>query len=1050
MYRTLTDDNSPLSPRLVEFPDCSKTFSPNIIKTSHYTWYNFIFLNLFEQFHRFANLFFLFLAIIQAIPSISPLNQFAGFVQLTFMLSITAIKNAYEDFLRHKTDEEVNDRLVYVYNSQSNFDSNFPNFENNQNSSFLQKKWCDLKVSDVIRIEPQCEVPADCILIKSPDGRCRIETSALDGETNLKFKYSINQKVNKNSKFLLEISPPNANLSTFSGKIFYQDENLPISIENFIPRGCIMKENMPILAIVVYTGEDTKLIMNSMKPQFKYTEIDKTMSKMAFVLLLVMFLICFLMTVLGKFWSENFKDGYIELDSKKWYLQWFSWIIDLQMIIPLAVYSSLDVVRFLLSFGVSSDEEMIFEGKKSKCRNSDLVSTIGRVTHIFSDKTGTLTKNLMSFRAISFPEVVLGVEYKSDHKQEQIKSIVDYVKLHIESNNDIKNFLLTTVLCNSAEIVNGKYVSNSPDELAFLEFSKQCGYELLKKQMDKITIKINDKICEIECPIRFEFSSQRKRSSIICLIDGKWNLLSKGADTVIIPRSKNNSQVFQERLNQFGSCGLRTLCFANKELNSNEINSLLTIYNNIRSMPVDVEGYLNKLADDVEKDLTIYCISGIEDELQNYVVESLQLLKRANIKTWVLTGDRLDTAIDVARNSGIIQKKNPIIYQNDPINNENRSPNNYISNPHNSNIISKNKINSKNSYLHSVLAIDDINVLLNHKYLFDIAYNCATVIIGRCEPLQKGNILRKFKEFYKDSVVLAIGDGVNDVDMIRCSDVGVGVEGREGSAAVLSSDFSIPTFSKLVRLLIIHGRYNCIRTSLLILVTFYKNLLLGLPQFFYGFYNGFSATSAFDSGYYAMYNVILTIPQHFMACVYEEDINDKLCIKYPEVYCDYQNNGGFSAFNIFWYYFISIIHSSLIYFVAYFGFNNNLLNSESLTFDHSLLTQIIGWTLMSVFTYEMFYVFHAISIPQVLMNISCLVSNFAIQYFYSFAEQEYDSILERSANATCMWLEIPFVVGVCMIIDMTMSFLRPHIQKLVTDQVIKHEWMKNHKKYRSF
>lgn len=285
--------------------------------------------------------------------------------------------------------------------------------------------------------------------------------------------------------------------------------------------------------------------------------------------------------------------------------------------------------------------------------------------------------------------------------------------------------------------------------------------------------------------------------------------------------------------------------------------------------------------------------------------------------------------------------------------------------------------------------------------------------------------------------MLAIGDGVNDVDMIRVADVGVAVEGREGSAAVLSSDFSIPTFSKLSRLLIVHGRWNCIRTSLLVLVTFYKNLLLGLPQMFYGFYNGFSATSSFDSGYFALYNVVLTIPQHFLACVIEEDIEDEICLKYPFVYRDYQKDGGFSFYNISWFYFISVLHSALIYFIPYFSLNLAILNDDFITFDHSLFTQIVGWNLMSIFTYEMFNIFHTISIFQAFLNIACLLSNFAIQYFYSFVEGEYDSMLSRSGKAHLIWFTIPLIVCICVLIDMINEFLRPFIIKSYTNLVIK-------------
>ncbi|KAK8884909.1 hypothetical protein M9Y10_044032 [Tritrichomonas musculus] len=1192
MYRKLTAEQTSPSPRVINYPECQEKFSPNIIKTSHYTWYNFIFLNLFEQFHRFANIFFLFLAIIQAIPAISPLNQLAGFVQLTFMLSITAVKNAYEDILRHKTDKEVNDRLVPIYNHQANRNEYNPSSNDtnihlltNDNDQFSYKKWSDLNVSDVIRIDPNSEAPADCLVIEtvSNDNKCRIETSALDGETFLKFRYPVfkkdlNNSVNntlfnndnqQNSKsmetrnltkddhFVIQVSPPTSNLKTFSGKIICENnETIPISLSNFVPRGCISRDKKSFLAIVVYTGDDTKLIMNSMKPRFKFTELDQIMSKMAFILLIAMFIICFIMTLCGKVWKDhqlNPKNGpvngYLKSaldDNQHWFLQFFSWIIDLQMIIPLAVYSSLDVVRFLLSFNISMDDQMTIEIKneksdqkpdfdytysnnqklnthsktsndtllkKSKCRNSDLVSSIGRITHIFTDKTGTLTKNLMTFRSAIFSKFELTIE-KADDTSENLRTLenceevdLDFFNAHSMDDSDIWHFLMTIILCNSVEVIDHQYVSNSPDELALLEFAKKCQFELIESStssgQNSVLIKVRDILHEVERPLKFEFNSNRKRSSALCKIDGRWKLLVKGADSVMIPRCKNYGTFYEERLEELGRRGLRTLCFAYKELNEKEVTSLLNKYQVRSSLTVSSEESLEDLANSIESDLTIYAFSGVEDELQDQIDVTLEQIRQANIHVWMLTGDRLDTAIDVGRNCGLISPFNSIITvkvssqnidQDRPNDNDNSNflksdILNHIEILIDGEILNTNGENENGMAVdveNSVLCVDDADTVLNDLCLFGLANRCRSVIIARCEPLQKGNVLRLFKEnvktierikssnctlsnlnsipieddtplknwqnsisdFYSCSkkdfeshpIVLAIGDGVNDVDMIRVSDVGVAVEGREGSAAVLSSDFSIPTFSKLSNLLLIHGRYNCIRTSLLILVTFYKNLLLGMPQMFYGFFNGFSATSIFDSGFFALYNVVLTIPQHFAACVIEEDVDSRLCLKYPFVYRDFQKNGGFSFLNVFWFYFISFLHSSLLFFVPYFALNLCVLNDGIVTFNHSLFTQIVGWSLMSVFTYEMFHVFHTITVFQAVLNFVCFLSNFAIQYFYSFVESEYDSILSRSAQASLMWFTIPLIVGSCIIVDLVKEvILSLKKKKSFTDLVIMKE-----------
>ena len=190
-----------------------------------------------------------------------------------------------------------------------------------------------------------------------------------------------------------------------------------------------------------------------------------------------------------------------------------------------------------------------------------------------------------------------------------------------------------------------------------------------------------------------------------------------------------------------------------------------------------------------------------------------------------------------------------------------------------------------------------------------------------------------------------------------------------------------------------------------------------------------------------MYNAILTVPQHFSACVFEEDIKDSLCLNNPQVYCDYQHNGGFTFFNISLTYFLSVFHSFLIFYIPYFSFNLTTLNDDFVVFDHSLLTQIVGWSLMSIFTYEMFHMFHSITIFQTLLNIACFASNFVIQYLYSFAEGEYDQILLRSRNAKALWLSIPLSVGIAVIIDMIVDYLKPFIVKCFTQTVINRKYV---------
>jgi magnesium-transporting ATPase (P-type) len=288
-------------------------------------------------------------------------------------------------------------------------------------------------------------------------------------------------------------------------------------------------------------------------------------------------------------------------------------------------------------------------------------------------------------------------------------------------------------------------------------------------------------------------------------------------------------------------------------------------------------------------------------------------------------------------------------------------------------------------------------------------------VCARCEPRDKGDCARALREI---GTVLAVGDGINDIDMIRAAHVGVGVEGKEGSDAVLSSDFFVPSFACLPRLMLVHGRSFARRTFLLIMITFYKNLLLGCPQLFYGWFNGFSATTAFDSGYFAMYNIVLTIPQHFFAAIVDVDVDPTVALNSPQIYCRSQKNGWFDPLEITWFYVIAFLHPLAIFFFAYVELSDAVLDERGTTLDHALFTQVIGWNVLIVFTVELLFVCRSCSVIHIVIYSVCVLSNFVIQYVYSFVDLEFWKILQLSFSSLRIWLPTPILIGFCAILEL--------------------------------
>lgn len=1053
---------------IIKYPSESNIVNENKVVTSHYNYWNFVFLVLYEQFHKLANFYFLGVAILQSIPQISPLDPVSGYLGLMFMLCISAVKCGYEDYKRHKEDIKTNSKLAYVY----------------ERGGYVAKKWEELRTGDIIEVQTDMEFPADVVLIETDtiDGRCRIETSVLDGEIDLKTKTSVELTNLKNSSFVLEVTPPTMDLTTFSGKLTTDDDAIPLCIENFVPRSCILRASPSVRAVIVYAGENTKLVLNSVKPAFKLTEIDTFLNRLVIVLLTFLIILCVIYSLCYYFWSiKHLSDRYLYLDELKvhdYITSVFSWFVLFNPIIPLCVYSSIDLVRFCLAMMITLDFKMCEGTKNSKCRNSDLVSSIGRVTHIFSDKTGTLTKNILKFKAVGFESEMIGIfqpglfidesipVYEDNSESENSERLVGldthFIKWICENHDrqDIRSFLLTICLCNSASTAPNfkhqplddikelfpnyepsfdlppvdvvakfphiiSYQTSSPDEIALLHLARECGYIFYNSTQDAVHVIINGDLRIFERRVVFPFHSKRKRMSVVCRIDNEYKLLVKGADNIVTSISTTSQNIIT-RINDMAEYGLRTLVFAQKTIP--DVGKLYKEFSEAKLQVIGSEQAVFELANKYEVDLFAYAVSGVEDQLQENVQGTLFKLRLANISIWMLTGDKLNTSLNIALTSGLRQKSDTV-HVIDTIDIANHFESLKGSDLKNSVLAIENKALN--------LIIDNLNIA---EEFFSLAIETKAVICARCEPSQKGNIIRQFRRVNSKAITLAIGDGGNDVDMIRAANIGIGVEGKEGTEAVTSSDFSIPSFRHLGRLLLVHGRWCVNRISLLIKLTFYKCSIVVIVQMLYGLFNGFSATSAFDSGFISLYNIIFTIPQLFFICIFEQDLDSSFAMAVPQVYKDLQKTGGLSFLELGGYYLLSLFHSSVVFFYIYFESSSVLLDGNNATFDHVIFTQIAGWTLLIVFTFALLLRFRSVSLTHVFLYLFCIAVYAAVEEIYSFMIPELYGIMDILFTIPRVWLQIPIIVGICTIFDLIVIYIKPFFTKSISVSVQELEW----------
>ncbi|KAG8503506.1 hypothetical protein CXB51_001463 [Gossypium anomalum] len=400
-------------------------------------------------------------------------------------------------------------------------------------------------------------------------------------------------------------------------------------------------------------------------------------------------------------------------------------------------------------------------------------------------------------------------------------------------------------------------------------------------------------------------NSTRKRQSVVCRYpDGRLVLYCKGADTVIYERlvggSDDLKKVTREHLEKFGSAGLRTLCLAYKDLAPDVYESWNEKFIQAKSSLRDRERKLDEVAELIEKDLILIGATAIEDKLQEGVPDCIETLSRAGIKIWVLTGDKMETAINIAYACNLLNnemKQFIISSETDAIREvEERGDQVEIARFIKEEVKKQLKkcLDEAQQYFHSVSG-PKLALIIDGKclmyaldpslriMLLNLSLNCSSVVCCRVSPLQKAQVTSLVKKGAR-KITLSIGDGANDVSMIQAAHIGVGISGLEGMQAVMASDFAIAQFRFLKDLLLVHGRWSYIRLCKVVTYFFYKNLTFTLTQFWFTFYTGFSGQRFYDDWFQSLYNVIFTALPVIIVGLFDKDVSSSLSKRYPELY----------------------------------------------------------------------------------------------------------------------------------------------------------------------
>uniref|UniRef100_A0A453RFS5 Phospholipid-transporting ATPase n=1 Tax=Aegilops tauschii subsp. strangulata TaxID=200361 RepID=A0A453RFS5_AEGTS len=905
----------------------------NEVSTTKYSLVTFVPKSLFEQFRRVANFYFLVSGILTLTP-LAPYSAVSALLPLSVVITATMLKEGVEDWRRKQQDIELNNRIVKVHRG---------------NGSFEETKWKYIKIGDVIKVEKDNFFPADLILLSSnyPDGICYVETMNLDGETNLKIKQALEVTSDlqedgdfTNLRQIIKCEDPNANLYSFVGTMDYKGMRHPLSPQQLLLRDSKLRNTDYIYGAVIFTGHDTKVMQNATEPPSKRSKIEKKMDYIIYLLLCSLLGIALLGSVFFGIWTKaDLRNG----ELKRWYLRpddstvfydpkraplaSFCHLLTALMLynyfIPISLYISIEMVKILQAVFINQDIDMYDEesDKPTHARTSNLNEELGQVDTILSDKTGTLTCNMMEFIKCSIAGTAYGQSVTEVEKAMALRKGVPL----------------------GDEIEAGGHKEKQIEESPHVK-ARELGFEFYKRTQTSIVIRERDpnqnvadyQYRKYELLNVLEFSSSRRRMSVIVKEpepEGRILLFSKGADSVMFTRLAPDGRKFEEEtkrhINEYSDSGLRTLVLAYRVLDEKEYENFAEKFRTAKiSGSADRDEQIGEAADSIERDLILLGATAVEDKLQKGVPECIDKLAQAGIKIWVLTGDKMETAINIGFACSLLrQGMTQIIIAleaPDIIALEKNGDKDSIAKASKQSVMGQIEDGIKQVPTLGQSSTESFALIIDGKSLtyaleddvkfkfLDLAVKCASVICCRSSPKQKALVTRLVK--HSDKVTLAIGDGANDVGMLQEADIGVGISGVEGMQAVMASDIAIAQFRFLERLLLVHGHWCYRRISVMICYFFYKNVTFGVTIFLYEAFASFSGKPAYNDWFLSLYNVFFTSLPVIALGVFDQDVSSRLCLQYPELYQEGVQNVLFSWRRILGWMFNGVVNAILIFF----------------------------------------------------------------------------------------------------------------------------------------
>ncbi|KAG9232101.1 P-type ATPase-like protein [Amylocarpus encephaloides] len=713
------------------------------------------------------------------------------------------------------------------------------------------------------------------------------------------------------------------------------NDNAPLTIDNTAWANTILASNATTLAVIVYTGPQTRSALSTSASRSKTGLLEYEINSLTKILCALTLTLSIVLVAL---------EGFEHVEGVKWYVKIMRFLVLFSTIVPISLRVNLDMGKTVYSSFIQRDKGI--EG--AVVRTSTIPEELGRIEYLLSDKTGTLTQNEMEMKKIHVGTV--------SYANEAMDEVVSYIKQGFsipppidpnqpptlvtpsstllasttvtatrtrrEIGSRVRDVVLALGICHNVtptiEEENGEtitsYQASSPDEIAIVKWTEAVGLKLIHRDRKGMLLESVDTgrhVVRVRILEVFPFTSEGKRMGIIVqFLDGTETVsttnieageiwfFQKGADTVMTSIVASNDWLDEETANMARE-GLRTLVVGRKKMSVQQYKEFSSQYKEASVAINDRDaGMASVVSHCLEKDLELLGVTGVEDKLQKDVKSSLELLRNAGIKIWMLTGDKVETARCVAVSAKLVARGQYI----HTIAKLKRKDN------------AQDHLDFLRSKTDACLLIDgeSLSFLFTHfrTEFISLAVLLPAVVACRCSPTQKADVALLIREHTKKRIC-CIGDGGNDVSMIQAADVGVGIVGKEGRQASLAADFSITQFCHLTKLLVWHGRNSYKRSAKLAQFVIHRGLIISVCQTMYSIAIKFEPEGLYKDWLLVGYATVYTMAPVF-SLVLDRDVDEKLANLYPELYKELTTGASLSYSTFFVWVFVSIYQGGMI------------------------------------------------------------------------------------------------------------------------------------------